>query len=178
MSVVRGVQAQTARLGGSMDEHDVLRFYERTAGDVYRYASRLNGGDPTATADLVQEVYLTLIRQVRSGRCQPVDIGWAITTCRSRYIDEHRRRDRRARLVPSWEEHPPQPLYEGVSDATAALAGLPEAQRLAVVLRYFDDLSVPEVAELMGRSVHATESLLARARSALRTALASTDHEE
>jgi len=161
-----------------MDERDVLNFYERTVGDVYRYASRLTGGDQSGTADLVQEVYLTLIRQVRSGRSQPVDIGWAITTCRSRFVDEHRRRDRRARLFANRDERSSEPLYEGVSEATAALAGLPEAQRLAVVLRYVDDLSVPEVAELIGRSVHATESLLARARSTLRTALAPTDGEE
>lgn len=161
-----------------MDDHDVLSFYERTASEVYRYASRLTGGDPNATADLVQEVYLTLIRQVRSGRHEPVEVGWAITTCRSRFIDEHRRRERRARFVPEPGECPPAVLYEGVSEATAALRSLPEAQRLAVVLRYVDDLSVPEVAELMDRSVHATESLLARARQALRVALAPANEEE
>jgi len=41
-------------------------------------------------------------------------------------------------------------------------------QRLALTLRYLDGLSVPEVAEHLGRSVHATETLLARARAALR----------
>jgi RNA polymerase sigma-70 factor (ECF subfamily) len=35
-------------------------------------------------------------------------------------------------------------------------------------LRYLDDLTVPEVADALGRSVHATESLLARARRAFR----------
>jgi RNA polymerase sigma-70 factor (ECF subfamily) len=36
-------------------------------------------------------------------------------------------------------------------------------------MRYVDDMSVPEVAAAIGRSVHATESLLARARESLRT---------
>ena len=36
-------------------------------------------------------------------------------------------------------------------------------------MRYLDDLSVPAVAEILGRSVHATESVLARARRAFRT---------
>jgi len=35
-------------------------------------------------------------------------------------------------------------------------------------LRYLDDLPVAEVAEHLGRSLHATETLLVRARSALR----------
>jgi RNA polymerase sigma-70 factor (ECF subfamily) len=38
------------------------------------------------------------------------------------------------------------------------------------MLRYVDDLSVAEVARLLGKSVRATESLLARARTALRAA--------
>ena len=42
--------------------------------------------------------------------------------------------------------------------------------RAALTLRYVDDLSVPAVAELLGRTVHATEALLVRARSAFRVA--------
>ena len=38
------------------------------------------------------------------------------------------------------------------------------------MLRYVDDLPVPEVAAVLGRSVHATETLLVRARRAFRTA--------
>ena len=52
--------------------------------------------------------------------------------------------------------------------AHAALGRLPTPQRSALVLRYLDGLSVPDVAEHLGRSVHATETLLVRARAALR----------
>jgi len=40
--------------------------------------------------------------------------------------------------------------------------------RAALTLRYLDDLPVPEVAALLGRSLHATEALLVRARAAFR----------
>ena len=40
--------------------------------------------------------------------------------------------------------------------------------RAALTLRYLDGLSVPEVADLLGRTVHATEALLVRARNAFR----------
>jgi RNA polymerase sigma-70 factor (ECF subfamily) len=40
--------------------------------------------------------------------------------------------------------------------------------RSALTLRYVDDLPVPEVAETLGRTVHATEALLVRARNAFR----------
>ena len=49
------------------------------------------------------------------------------------------------------------------------LAKLPEQHRTVLALRYMDDCTVPECAELIGRTVHATEALLVRARRAFRT---------
>ncbi len=44
----------------------------------------------------------------------------------------------------------------------------PEQHRTVLALRYLDDCSVPECAELIGRTIHATEALLVRARKAFR----------
>ena len=52
--------------------------------------------------------------------------------------------------------------------AHAALAHLPIPQRAALTLRYLDGLPVADVAEHLGRTVHGTETLLARSRTALR----------
>ena len=54
----------------------------------------------------------------------------------------------------------------------AALLTLNERQRQALVLRQFDELANPEIAEIMEVSVEAVESLLARAKRALAGALA------
>jgi RNA polymerase sigma-70 factor, ECF subfamily len=149
-----------------------LDFYERTADQVYRYASRLTGGDRARTEDLVQDTYLTLVRQIRNGRTEPVEIGWALVTCRSRFLDDVRRETKQA-TVASRAGHlaattasPPGTI----SDATAALAAVPHDQRIALVLRYVDDLPTSDVARTIGRSVRAVESLLARGRQSLRTA--------
>ena len=48
------------------------------------------------------------------------------------------------------------------------LADLNPMQRAALTLRYVDDLPVGDVARLLGRSVHATETLLVRAKRAFR----------
>jgi RNA polymerase sigma factor (sigma-70 family) len=53
----------------------------------------------------------------------------------------------------------------------AALAALPVRQREAVVLQYYQELSNGEAAAVMGISIEALESLLARARRSLRARL-------
>lgn len=57
-----------------------------------------------------------------------------------------------------------------------ALAQLPDRQRTAIVLTHFECLSGKVAGEVLGISVDALESLLSRARKALRTALADEKH--
>lgn len=151
-----------------LGEAEVLEFYERTSGEVYRYASRLVGGDRSRAEDLVQETYLTLVRQVRGGRTEPVDIGWAMTTCRSRFLDQLRRAQTFERTRQRMFQREHHTADDTSSPATEALSRLSDVQRAVVVLRFIDEMSVPEIAAAIGRSVHATESLLVRAKHELR----------
>lgn len=154
----------------------LLALYETTIDDVYRYASRLSGGDRGRTDDLVQDTYLGVLRRLQSGEELELTTGYVIVACRSRFLDqlkaEHRRtaRERRSAATP-----PPPPAGPDAALATEALAALPDDQRAALVLRYVDDLSVADVARHLDRSVRATESLLARGRTALRTLLQEGD---
>ncbi len=50
----------------------------------------------------------------------------------------------------------------------AVMSQLGSHHREALVLRYFDGLAVPDVAATLGRTVHATETLLVRARRQFR----------
>jgi RNA polymerase sigma-70 factor (ECF subfamily) len=144
-------------------------FFEQTVDSLYRYASRLCGSDRATTEDLVQETYVCLLREVRSGRPLDMGPGWLITTCRSRFIDRLRaERRRRTREGGAWSTGEQGSSVATPGFETSVLAGLTGEQRAALVLRYIDDLPVPEVARLLGKSVHATESLLARARAAAR----------
>ena len=58
-----------------------------------------------------------------------------------------------------------QELREAVD---AAIAQLPETQRMAVILRRYEELSYEEIAETLDQSVSAVKSLLFRARTELR----------
>ena len=151
---------------------DFLTFYDHTFEEAYRYAGRLCGSDRQAAEDLVQDAYMAVLRQWRaanSERSQTLGIGYLITTIRHRFLDGVRNDERerqRLRLVHSVPE--PDDGPDGGNAVTSQLAHLPGRDRTALVLRYVDDLPVPEVADAMGLSVHATESLLARARARLR----------
>ena len=149
---------------------EFLAFYDATFTDAYRYAGRLCGGDRDAAEDLVQDAYTSVLRQVRSDSDKDLHIGYVITTIRNRFLDRVRkdeREERRLRLVAVTADDDGAPEPTG-SHVTSQLAALPERERAALVLRYVDDLSVPDVAAALGLTVHAAESLLARARTRLR----------
>ena len=153
--------------GDGVDEAALREFCERTVDDVYRYARRLTGGDQALTADLVQETYLSLMRHMRDRPEEVVGLPWLVTACRHRFVDELRRSGRRERLQflawspTSSSELPPLGVVE-------ALARLPATQRAAVVMSHVDQMTVSEIAVSLGRSVHATESILRRGRAAFR----------
>ena len=62
----------------------------------------------------------------------------------------------------------PDPAFAARLRAQDVLQRLGPHHRAALTLRYVDDLPVPEVASVLGRTVHATEALLVRARAAFR----------
>jgi RNA polymerase sigma factor (sigma-70 family) len=63
------------------------------------------------------------------------------------------------------------PNVEQKEVVTQALLKIPERQRAALVLHYYEDLSEYQVADLMGVSEQAARSLVARGRKALREQL-------
>lgn len=146
-------------------------FYERSVDAVYRYASRLTGGDRVRTDELVQETYLGVLRA--NADVEPTT-SYLITACRHRFLDgvrsEQRRRHREERAAVPAETPPIDPAEIHAGPAITALATLSDEHRAALVLRYVDDLPVRDVARHLGRRLRATESLLVRARLALRTA--------
>lgn len=157
----------------SLQQDEFLAFYDATFAEAYRYAGRLCGSDRDAAEDLVQEAYTAVLRQFRADADRDLQIGYVITTIRHRFLDRLRNADsetRRMRLVAVTDGASEKEASNDLPDTplTSHLAGLPERDRTALVLRYVDDLPVPDVAEALGLSVHATESLLVRARARLR----------
>jgi RNA polymerase sigma-70 factor (ECF subfamily) len=96
-----------------------------------------------------------------------------VGVARHKLVDHWRRLEREQRSlaaadVASANMADPVNEWLDAEAAYATLAHLPVAQRAALTLRYLDGLPVADVAELLGRTLHGTETLLARSRAALR----------
>lgn len=156
-------------IGGQVTIEDLLVLYDGQVRDVHAFLLR-RCGDVSLAEDLTQEVFVAAATRFRDAGEVPRP-AWLYHTARSRLIDHWRRRarrDRKLRLVGASDrdDQRPDPADRVVSAERldAALAELSEDHRAVLVLRYLDDLPVREVAESLGRSVRATESLLVRAR--------------
>jgi RNA polymerase sigma-70 factor (ECF subfamily) len=165
------VALESGTLAVSRDVAAFRAFYDSALPEVYGYLLHRCGGERAVAEDLTQETFLAAVRVINDGDGGVVSIPWLIGVARHKLIDHFRRLGREDRKVlllqdaMAVDDDAIRWRVEASRDqAHAALLGLPPAQRAAMVLRYLDDLPVPEVAQLLGRSVHATESLLARGR--------------
>jgi RNA polymerase sigma factor (sigma-70 family) len=79
-------------------------------------------------------------------------------------------RGRATRAKPDWD----QESHETNRLVMEAVRALPERQRAAVVLRYYDDLSESQIAEVLDCSVGTVKSQLSKARSKLEVTLGHT----
>ena len=132
-------------------------------------------GDHGRAEDVVSDAFVKLYRRWRGG-----GIENPRAYLRRIVVNEMNSRVRRLALERreaakrSGDDRGLRSAEDQVTDHGAiveALAGLPQRQRTAVVLRYFNDLSERETAELMGVSVGTVKSSVSRALDRLRTAL-------
>lgn len=150
-------------------------WYDDALPRVYRYVLT-RCGDETLAEEVTQEAFVEAIRNRHrfEGRSDPVT--WICTIGRNRLVD-HVRRDRlrasrQLRLIDANRDLESSVWRESDErDAVRhALGRLRPDERLALMLRYLDQLPVREIAGLLHRTESATESLLGRAREAFRGA--------
>jgi RNA polymerase sigma-70 factor, ECF subfamily len=130
--------------------------------------------DEHAAADAAQEAFLQAFHRLGDLR-QPEHFGvWllriarreAIRISRKRARDPSRSRELAGAQMPLDREcgnGPATGLAADAEDLLAAVAGLPEHERLVIVLRYFDGCSVAEVAASLGRPIGTVTKQLSRA---------------
>jgi RNA polymerase sigma-70 factor, ECF subfamily len=129
-------------------------------------------GSVTDAEDLTAETFVAAVAALKRPDPPSMSVAWLIAVARHKLVDHWRRAERERRGLESvGPEQSDDDPWEELFDAGAAysaLARLPAPQRVALVLRYLDGLTVTEVAAHLDRTVRGTETLLVRARAALR----------
>lgn len=150
--------------------------YERHVGRAVGLA-RVLTGDPQVAEDVAHDAFVRVAGRLAHLRHPDAFDAYlrrtVVNLCHARW--------RRLRLERDWERHQvpredpapaPAPYDSHERDAVwRAIERLPYRQRAAVVLRYYEDLEVGSVADMLGCSTRAARSLLARAMASLRGTL-------
>jgi RNA polymerase sigma-70 factor (ECF subfamily) len=158
---IRGAQRGSAE--------DLERLFRAHWPSAFK-AARLVTGDAAAAEDIAQEAFLAAVRNLdRFDRRRPFG-PWLHRIVVNRAIDWTRARRLRAE-VELVEEVSAVPAPEPNGNGFAHLAELPPEQRAVVVLRYYFDLEVPDIAATLQIPVGTAKSRLHRAQQALRAVL-------
>ena len=151
-----------------MGDDDVLATLARERGQaLFGYAYLLTG-QAHAAEDLVQEALVRTFARRRVGFTPDSAEAYVRRAILSTFLDDARRRQRWSgvRHLLGRHDEPardPAPAVGAVLDVRAALATLAPQERAAAVLRWCEDLTVPEVAARMGLAVGTVKRYLSTA---------------
>jgi RNA polymerase sigma-70 factor (ECF subfamily) len=173
---------QLVSAGDTVAFRELVERHQRlVAGTVARML-----GSNSDVEDIAQQVFVRVWKSAKRYVPRAKFTTWLLKITRNLVFNELRRRSRHPQLplqVDSEDEERPlkderatapdaslleQELQRAIE---TAVAQLPATQRMAVVLRRYDELSYEEIAEVLDQSVPAVKSLLFRARTELRTRL-------
>jgi RNA polymerase sigma-70 factor (ECF subfamily) len=172
------------RLAGGGDEQAFEQLVERHQNLVIGTVAKMLGGAEGAE-DIAQQVFVRVWQSAPRYRPEAKFTTWLLTIVRNLVFNETRRR-RRGFFQPFENDDGSVPDIHDLSmrDASAelgerelreaidaAIAALPEVQRMAIILRRFEDMPYEDIAEVLKTSVPAVKSLLFRAREDLRVRL-------
>ena len=160
-------------LGSVPDTRAAEALYQQHSRSVFRYClSRL--GRREDAEDAAQITFLHAVRGLRRGVVPAIEAAWLLgiarNVCRSRWEAAGRRNRIEWPCDPVDLERAGAAPFADADDLLGledALARMPEQQRNAVLLRDWRGLSYEEVAEHLGVSVAAVETLIFRGRRTL-----------
>jgi len=164
---------------GSVEALDGLA--RRWTPRLLRYAARLLGGSGEAAEtarDVVQETWVGAIRSLRGLRDPAQFPAWIYGIATRKCADAIRTSMRRRRLDADADTGRPVTSLtsEQQIDLATAIRGLPPIHRAAVHLFYVEDLSVEEIASVLGIPAGTVKSRLHHAREALKRQLGAATH--
>ena len=148
----------------SLDE-----LYRSHAAEVYRYAYAVLGNHADAE-DVTQTTFVNALRALERGERPRKPSNWLITITHN--IVRQRFRQQQARpteveLIRDVAEETVESSGPSMEELVRALQRIPQSQREALVLRELEGRSYDQIAETLGLTKGALETLLFRARRSL-----------
>ena len=159
---------------GLVASRELDSLYRRHGGEIYRYALAVLGNHADAE-DVTQTTFLNAYRALEQGVRPRKPTNWLLTIAsnvvKERFRHDHARPrqvalDREVASTPAEDDAPT------VGELLTALSKIPPHQRQAIVLREFEGRSYKEIADILGITTAALETLLFRARRSLAEELA------
>ena len=136
---------------------------------VYSIALNFFGGDAGLAADVAQQVFLKIFSKIDDFRAESGLTTWIYRVTVNCCIDEQRRRRRFFSLENFFGEARPRRVPEdGIyekeisGEVQRAVAALKPKYRLPIVLKYVENLSYQQIAEILGCSPGTVASRLSR----------------
>jgi RNA polymerase sigma-70 factor (ECF subfamily) len=173
------------RLVAQGDTSAFEKVIERHQALVAGTAARMLGSN-SDVEDIAQQVFIRVWKSARRYVPRAKFTTWLLKITRNLVFNELRRARRRAQVslqsnagaeeIPLKDETNPAPDASLLEDELQraieeAIMQLPESQRMALVLRRYEQLSYEQIAEVLDLSVPAVKSVLFRARTELRSRL-------
>ncbi|MDH3192907.1 MAG: sigma-70 family RNA polymerase sigma factor [Acidimicrobiia bacterium] len=147
--------------------------YDAALPVVYGFVLFRVGRNRELAEDLTAETFAAAVSEFRAGRPEVVTVSWLRTVARRRIIDYWRHQsvvDLNASKLFQRQWTDGAADYVERERVMAALEQIRKSQRRALILQHVEQLTVAEVAAVLGRSEKAVESILSRARVAFRAA--------
>jgi RNA polymerase sigma-70 factor (ECF subfamily) len=154
---------------GDLRQASIL--FDRHSGPFFRYALRMTGRRE-ASEDLVQEIFVRVLRYRETFRDGHLFTTWAYRIARNAYIDQARKRRFEVQTEEPLEM-PVNPSNEAEQNQDLellrrALDRLPEQQREILTLARFEQMPYERIAELLGIEVGTVKTRVHRAVKQLR----------
>jgi RNA polymerase sigma-70 factor (ECF subfamily) len=150
------------------------RMYRRYGTHVYRYAYSVLRNRADAE-DVTQTTFMNAFRALERGEDPRAPLNWLISiahnVCLQRFRSNSRRPQEVALDYDVADSLVDEDVGPGAEDIRRALGHLAFNQRAAIVLREIEGRSYAEIADVLGVSMSAVETLIFRARRALREQL-------
>jgi RNA polymerase sigma-70 factor (ECF subfamily) len=154
---------------GHLASREVDDLYRRHGAEVYRYAYAVLGNHADAE-DVTQTTFLNAYRSLEQGVRPRKPSNWLLTIASNAIKQRFRQERTRPQLVELDDRIAGREADEdgpSVGELLTALSKIPPHQREAIVLREFEGRSYTEIAEILGITTSALETLLFRARRSL-----------